>query len=199
VVVGVVMTSQTVERPQNAGVTIRPLQRSDSERIRVWMSNPELVRFTVLVPGPEYAVGGLISQESTERYIDQLLHDPRRLSFAIVHQGAHVGNVGLKDYEPGRKDAECFIEIGDPRLRGKGVGRQAMALLMDHCFERLGLNVIRLGVFDFNHSAIRLYQGLGFRRSGRYGWHWSSGRYHEVLGMFIDGDTWRLRRGGHRP
>ena len=122
-----------------------------------------------------------------------------RLSFAIVHQGAHVGNVGLKDYEPGRKDAECFIEIGDPRLRGKGVGRQAMALLMDHCFERLGLNVIRLGVFDFNHSAIRLYQGLGFRRSGRYGWHWSSGRYHEVLGMFIDGDTWRLRRGGHRP
>lgn len=188
------MTSQTVERPRFGGVSIRPLQRADSDKIRTWMSNPELVRFTVLVPGPEYAQGGLISHESTERYIDQLLHDPRRLSFAILESGAHVGNVGLKDYEAGRTDAECFIEIGEVWKRGRGVGQQAMALLLDHCFERLNLTVVRLGVFDFNESAIRLYQRLGFRRSGRYGWHWAAGRYHEVLGMFVDRDTWRMRR-----
>ena len=37
-------------------VAIRPLRASDSERIRLWMRSPDLVRFTVLVPSPISAI-----------------------------------------------------------------------------------------------------------------------------------------------
>jgi RimJ/RimL family protein N-acetyltransferase len=167
-------------------VRLRPLLPDDAVRIRKWMGDPELVRFTVLVPGPEYALDRETSTDATERYIDQLLTDPKRLSLAILDGGTHVGNIGLKDFEYGRPEAECFIEIGEQRHRGQGVGRLAMHLLMRHCFSRLLLRSLRLGVFDFNHGAIRLYQALGFSHTGRYAWHWCDGRYHEVLGMRMD-------------
>ncbi|MBI5495413.1 MAG: GNAT family N-acetyltransferase [Deltaproteobacteria bacterium] len=177
------MTSQTVERNRAPLISLRPLAAGDTDNIRRWMGDPELVRFTVLVPGPEYAVGGVAGPDATERYIEQLLHDSRRVSYAILRDGSHVGNVGLKDYDTGRPEAECFIEVGEPRLRGQGIGRQAMLLLLEQCYGPLRLESVRLGVFDFNTSAIRMYRGLGFHFTGRYGWHWCDGRYHEVLGM----------------
>jgi RimJ/RimL family protein N-acetyltransferase len=121
------------------------------------------------------------------------MKDPRRLSFAILRNGTHVGNVGLKDHEAGRVEAECFIEIGDEKLRGQGIGRAAMEMLLEHCFSSLRLEAVRLGVFDFNVGAIRLYRALGFAHTGRYGWHWCDGRYHEVLGMRLTRGTWDRR------
>ncbi|MEW5854294.1 MAG: GNAT family protein [Myxococcota bacterium] len=180
------MTLHTADKPKALRVSLRRLGMDDADRIRRWMLDPDLVRFTVLVPGPEYAVEGVANPDAAEHYIDQLLRDPRRLSFAILLDGVHVGNVGLKDYEHGVPEAECFIEIGERRLRGRGIGQEAMKLLLEHCFFRLGLRAVRLGVFDFNESAIRLYRRLGFRHTGRYGWHWCNGGYHEVLGMRLE-------------
>lgn len=179
------------QQPGERKVTLRRLRAEDAERIREWMSNPELVRFTVLVPGPEHAMEGGTSPVATDRYLEQLFQDPRRLAFAILRGGVHVGNAGFKGYEPGTPDAECFIEIGDPADRGRGTGYVAMRLLLEHGFERLGLKEIRLGVFDFNATAIRLYRRLGFTRDGCYGWHWADGRFHEVLGMTLRRSTYR--------
>ncbi|GEM_PF-820904 len=194
------MTAHTLDRRAAPRVSLRPLQEADADRIRQWMREPDLVRFTVLVPGPEYAVDGVATPEATERYIEQLLKDPRRLSFAILWDGQHVGNIGLKDYQHGRAEAECFIEIGVTHLRGQGIGRKSMDLLLEHCFDRLRLEGVRLGVFDFNVGAIRLYRGLGFSNTGRYGWHWCDGRYHEVMGMRLSRVAWeRARLHGWRP
>jgi RimJ/RimL family protein N-acetyltransferase len=189
------VTVQTLPLKRRAGVVmLRPLSMRDAPAVRRWMADPAVIRFTVVVPGPEYGPLEPYTAQEADHYLDTLVNDATRKSFAIELDGLHVGNVGLKDYRPPSRVAECFIEIGERAVRGKGVGTRAMRLLLDVAFERLALLQVRLGVFEFNTPAIRLYRSLGFLDDGRYGWHYADGRFWDVNAMELDRDTWRSRR-----
>jgi len=175
----------TAPRIAAGEVSLRPLGWGDASRIRRWMTDPELIRLTVLVPGPEYMPARPFTPAAADRYLASLLDRAQRRSFAILRDGVHVGNVGLKAVELTRLRAECFIEIGERSARGCGVGREAMQLLLRFAFDRLGLEEVRLGVFEFNAPAIRLYRQLGFREGAQYGWHYADGLFYEVLGMVL--------------
>lgn len=56
--------------------------------------------------------------------------------------------------------------LGDPAVRGQGIGTEALNHLLSVCFEELGLHRVSLGVFDFNEGAIRCYEKAGFRKEG---------------------------------
>lgn len=157
------------------------------------MADPAVIRFTVVVPGPEYGPLLPYSAEEADQYLETLVRDPSRKSFAIELNGVHVGNVGLKDWRAGATEAECFIEVGEKAARGRGVGRQAMAQLLEHAFGDLDLERIRLGVFEFNRPAIKLYRALGFVDDGRYGWHFAEGRFWDVNAMVLDRARWLAR------
>ncbi len=180
-------SSQQVER----GVWLRRLVRSDRVRIRRWMADPRVIRFTVVVPSPEYGPVEPYSEEEADRYFDCLKNDPDRSAFAIEEDGVHVGNVGLKDIDYARGVAACFVEIGDVNVRGRGVGARAMALLLDYAFGDAGLHKVDLGVFEFNIAAIALYKKLGFVDDGVLGVHWVDGRTYSILAMTMTAERWR--------
>ncbi|MBU4316112.1 MAG: GNAT family N-acetyltransferase [Proteobacteria bacterium] len=46
--------------------------------------------------------------------------------------------------------------------RGKGLGKELVALAVKEAFENLNLNEILLSVFDFNTKAIATYKSIGF-------------------------------------
>jgi RimJ/RimL family protein N-acetyltransferase len=167
---------------------------ADALRVRRWMADPAVIRFTVVVPGPEYGPLEPYTVQEADHYLDTLVNDPTRRSFAIELDGLHVGNVGLKDYRPPSRVAECFIELGERGARGKGVGTKAMRLLLDMSFDKLVLEQVRLGVFEFNRPAIKLYRNLGFVDDGRYGWHWADGRFWDVNAMVLERTTWMRMR-----
>jgi RimJ/RimL family protein N-acetyltransferase len=175
-------------------VGLRPLRMSDAVRVRQWMADPAMIRFTVVVPGPEYGPLLPYSTDEADQYLETLVRDPSRRSYAIEvrdsHEVRHVGNVGLKDYQPERKETECFIELGDQSARGRGVGQRAMHMLLRVAFDELKLERVRLGVFEFNQPAINLYRRLGFVDEGRYGWHYADGRFWEVNAMCLLRRTW---------
>ena len=50
----------------------------------------------------------------------------------------------------------------DPRKTGLGLGTEAMKEFVDFIFEDVNIISISLTVFDFNQSAKRLYEKLGF-------------------------------------
>lgn len=177
-------------------VTLRLLTMADAPRVRRWMADPTVIRFTVVVPGPEYGPLLPYSPEEADQYLETLVLDPARRSFAIELNGVHVGNVGLKDWSEGKIEAECFIELGEKSARGRGVGRQAMTLLLEHAFGKLRLERIRLGVFEFNRPAIKLYRSLGFVDVGRYGWHFAEGRFWDVNAMLLDRARWLAHSSG---
>jgi len=176
-------------------VALRPLRPDDAPQIRRWMVDLNMLRNTVLVPGPEFAPVRAYTAAESDRYLEQMMTDSDRCSFAIEVAGQHVGNTGLKAVDRTNAMAECFIEIGEPSARGHGVGRRAMELLLEYAFFTVQLRLIFLGVFEFNEPAIRLYRGLGFKDGPQYGWHYVEGEYFEVLGMLLTRDDHQARTG----
>jgi RimJ/RimL family protein N-acetyltransferase len=187
------MTSVT--SPSAGRVRLRPLQASDRAAIRRWMADMRVIAFTVVVPGPDYGPVEPYDAAAADRYLELLLHEPGRCSHAILLDGEHVGNVGLKHIDSRRGTSECFIEIGEVSARRRGVALAAMSQLLDVAFDELQLQTVRLGVFEFNAPAIGLYRKLGFVDDGRLGDHYAGGRVWAVNAMRIDALGWYRVRG----
>jgi RimJ/RimL family protein N-acetyltransferase len=58
------------------------------------------------------------------------------------------------------------ITIGEAIARGKGIGYQALQYLEEE-IKQQGLKRIELGVFEFNTSALKLYQKAGYKEIAR--------------------------------
>ncbi|MBC8054506.1 MAG: GNAT family N-acetyltransferase [Sphingobacteriaceae bacterium] len=54
------------------------------------------------------------------------------------------------------------ILIGDPAVRGKGMGRYFITLLIDECRRRFQTDRVELFTSHLNHNAIRCYESAGF-------------------------------------
>lgn len=158
------------------------------------MADRAVIDFTVVVPGPEYGPVEPYDAASADRYLQVLVTERERRSFAIVDDDEHVGNVGLKAIDFENKRSECFIEIGERRARRRGVASKAMSLLLDIAFDELRLQEVRLGVFDFNHPAIALYRRVGFDEVSPIGNHYVDGVYFVINGMRITARQWAARR-----
>ena len=176
-------------------IGLRLLTFDDRNNVRKWMADPYIIQLTFVVPGP----GGLGALPFTSAQADQYLHllisEPMRKTFAIEANGFHVGNIGIKGHNPERGTTEIFIEIGEERFRGRGIGKAAMSILMDYIFICLELDEVRLEVLEFNNIAIRTYEGLGFVRTHRSGWHYDpKGQYWQVWGMRLCRQTWHQKR-----
>lgn len=65
------------------------------------------------------------------------------------------------------RSANLGILIGEKEYWNSGYGADAIRLLLDHAFNLLNLNSIRLGCFEFNKRAIQCYQNVGFKEIGR--------------------------------
>ena len=74
------------------------------------------------------------------------------------------------------------IQIGEPAGRGRGLGSEAIRLLLAYGFETLGLHRIELRVHENNPRAIRCYERAGFRREGeKREARWWAGRWWSVF------------------
>ena len=66
-----------------------------------------------------------------------------------------------------RDDDESSVRFGfvivDPKLRGKGYGREMLLLGVEYVKETLSANRIDLGVFENNESAKHCYEAVGFK------------------------------------
>jgi len=78
-----------------------------------------------------------------------------------------VGEIRLDHVDSHDQRASMAIGIYDPELIGKGLGSEAMLLLLHHAFTDLTLHRIGVRVLAYNHRAIRAYEKCGFVIEGR--------------------------------
>jgi RimJ/RimL family protein N-acetyltransferase len=90
----------------------------------------------------------------------------RGVVFAIEHEGRAIGMANYRDLQPKGKSAEVGIGIGEPALWGKGLGREALALLVAHLVDDLGVHRVALSVLAYNDRAISSYKAAGFEVEG---------------------------------
>lgn len=104
-----------------------------------------------------------------------------------------VGHGSLSRIDRKNKSARISrLLVGDPEVRGKGYGRQIMQELLRIGFDTLKMHRITLAVYDYNVSAIALYESCGFSKEGLM--RDSSlldGKYYSVYEMSILEDEWR--------
>lgn len=79
-------------------------------------------------------------------------------------KGKHIGNIKLEPIVE-KRYAWIGILIGDLAYRGKGVGFEVIAELMQFSKEVLLLQDVYLGVNKNNTTALKLYKKLGFVES----------------------------------
>ncbi len=141
-------------------VELRPFREADVPVMAEILSDPEVLLFT----------GAPDSQSDFERLRSWYTtrneqHD--RLDLAVVDRarGDVVGEAVLHEWDPHNRSCRFRTLIGR-KGRNRGLGTEATRLIVAHGFERLGLNRIALGVFDFNPRAIRAYEKAGFVAEG---------------------------------
>lgn len=174
-------------------LSLRPLLRSDCFNVCQWLTSSYILQYSFVVSGKKSLPKDFSTAEYGLRYFNMILSDPKRVTFAMMCNGQHVGNVGLKGIDKATSNAECFIEIGESKYRSKGLGTLAMIKVLDFAYFTYDLDEILLDVLEFNLKAIRVYHRLGFITIGFNGWHYDEyGQYWRVLRMSLLKARWAL-------
>jgi RimJ/RimL family protein N-acetyltransferase len=138
----------------SSDVRLEPVGAKHIKATFAWVSNPELQQMFLLRRDISWA-GHL-------DYFNKILKSSTQLVYAILYQGVHVGNCGFKHLNAGDDGAELWIYIGSSQMRGKGIGKSAINLLLKEGAGRLGLKRVQLHVAESNEQARSLYLSLGF-------------------------------------
>ncbi len=103
-----------------------------------------------------------------------------------------IGMVGAVSIDYLNQTAETFSELGPAAFRNQGYGTEAKHLLLEYCFDRLHLHVLRSSVFEANARSAAALMKQGYREAGRLKWmDVKGGRYRDDLLFDIMRDEWR--------
>ena len=103
-----------------------------------------------------------------EAYSRNSKFKPDGVEFAVIELGSDrlVGFGGLHDITRALV-ATMFVGIGEATARRKGFGTEATRLICEYGFFFRNLHSIKVEVHEYNDSARRIYERLGFRPVGR--------------------------------
>lgn len=170
-----------------AKCVLRPLRIEDQAATLPWRQDLEAV---LGVMGYRLPVTSLGEQS----WFESALKDQSRGRVTMTIEGpehAPIGLVHLSSIDWISRVAEFGIIVGEKSARGKGVGREATALMLGYGFRTLNLNRIWLRVTEANAAAISVYERLGFKQEGtlRSGF-FADGALQNVLVMGLLADEW---------
>ena len=138
---------------------LRPLVSADATRdYLAWLNDPEVLRYRAPKAFPT-------TMPQLRAWIASL---PQRgdlvLAIRTKRGDRHIGNVALNTILWVHRSAELSIMLGAHGTRGRGYGREAIALLTRHGFASMGLN--RIWAESPNLAFKRAVESLGWRKEG---------------------------------
>ena len=120
-----------------------------------------------------------------ENYQNNRLNNVR-LAICCKETDRLLGAVYLLNIDWLNRNVEFAIWLGDESSRGKGIGRSATDLALEHAFLDLNLHKVYLTVLDTNTKAIELYKKVGFKSEGvLVDAAYKNGKYINMISMAI--------------
>ena len=133
--------------------------------------------------------GLIVTLNGEKEYLENIHdNDSKNYYFVIVtlENDEMIGTISLENINYTNRSAELGIFIGDEAYRGKGIGEEAIHLILDYGFHYLNLHSIQLYVFAFNERAIACYKKCGFKEMARIREaYYLNGKYYDEIGMDI--------------
>ena len=143
-------------------MAIGPLRRDLVPLYHAWISNPETTQYLseaglVLTLDEEYAWYESQLQSTTIRHF----------TIYALPDYQPIGTVNLHQINHRHHKANLGIMIGEPAMRGRGFGTEAVRLIADFGFHAMGLHSIWLTTYEFNIAGQKAYERAGFTEVGR--------------------------------
>ncbi|CAA6659176.1 unnamed protein product [Spirodela intermedia] len=151
-------------------VVLVPYMREHVPRYHEWMQDPALLQATGSEPltlEEEYQMHlSWISDPSKHTFI--VLDKQRIRGGGFVHGDPHVeamvGDVNIYANDPDDpRTAEIEIMIAEPESRGKGLGKEAVLMMMAFAINSCGIQKFRAKIGDSNTTSLSLFRKLGFK------------------------------------
>jgi RimJ/RimL family protein N-acetyltransferase len=141
--------------------SLRPMESEDADLLYEWMLDRNTSR--------DMATGVIRSRDGWRDWIRDNHEIGYRFGcayFSVLENstGRMVGLAGMRDLLPSHRSAECELVIGDPSVRGEGLGAEAGLLLCRYAFGSLGVH--RLTIETLNESIIWGAKIVGFQEEG---------------------------------
>ena len=108
---------------------------------------------------------GPMTRADAEHWYDSLTNEPH--GWAIEYDGQCVGVARLHGVDAAAAHAWLVVGLFAPEHRGRGLGTEAVRLLLGYAFATLGVDTVRVRVLAFNARAIACYRRCGFREFAR--------------------------------
>ena len=166
-------------------LTLQNFKPEDYQDLIEWAKTPE---FLLQWAGPLFTFPLTVDQLDSYRQ-ESLMENPKRLIYSVyeIATEKHIGHIELNNINPDNGSAKiCRVLIGDANSKGKGYGKEIVKSILKIGFKELNLHRIDLGVFDFNTSAIKCYESVGFVHEGIAGESRKMGnKYWNLLQMSI--------------
>lgn len=136
---------------------LRALETSDVNLLFKWYQQNELMPYVYnenLDLSVEDHKSRIINQKNTEKLLMLTLHD-----------GKPIGECYYSDIL--NKSCKVGIKIWDHDYRSKGYGKEGMQMLIAHLFGGMGFKMVFLEVFEENEIALKLFESIGFKITGK--------------------------------
>ena len=139
--------------------------QNDFQQLTDWIPN---AAFTLQWGGPAFTYP--LTAEQLENYISGA-NEPNASTyvFKVMDELTDevIGHVSLGNVDRKNRSARIGkVLVGSTNSRGKGYGTHLMNAILTFAFKELKLQKVTLVVFDFNTSAIKCYEKVGFKREG---------------------------------
>jgi len=158
-------------------VTLRAVEEDDLETLHRWGNDPDL---WALLGGWRFPS----SRRQTRLWFEGLASDPLNQRFAIDYPDVGlVGTANLVDINWKDNNAFHGMMLGDPGMRGKGVGVDVIMAMMRYAFDELHLRRLDGSMIAYNEASLGVYCGkCAWKEEGRQrDWYFRQGRYWDRI------------------
>ncbi len=156
-----------VEAPQpilqGRRVRLTPLHMENIHQHFDWNNDPELNRLDSEIPFERESFG-----DFKQRFEELVYHPSPLMQDFEVHaaDGTLIGVASVTNISPHNRHCMVGITIGDRNYWGQRYGREALEVLLDYCFNELGMHRVATETFEYNTAWKRLVIEAGFRKEG---------------------------------
>lgn len=123
-----------------------------------WLNDPEV---------NQYLESRYVKQtkKTVAGYVRSFAGCDRKLLFGIFDRatGLHVGNISFSDLNQRHGYGVIGIAVGRKAFWGKGIGTEAIKLLVAYGFKKLKLKRIEAGIYANNPGSIAIFKKAGFK------------------------------------
>lgn len=171
---------------------LRRHQATDVEDFMRWYTDPEIAQLL------RHDLRPLTAHQARGYFMSIVLPASAAGTAWAIHDrvsGNLLGTTAITQIDFDKRSCLFRIVIGEKQAWGHGFGTDATRLVVDEVFESLGLDRIKLEVFDHNPRARRSYEKVGFAETGRTV-EWAGKTRLDVVAMELARNRWEALRDG---